>query len=105
MQDINSTGCGCTLQEARQQIDRIDTEMKKLFLERMEMVEQVTRIKAGTGDSVRQPNREAEMLARLTEDMDPEFVEDYTAFLKQILSISRDYQQRRLRELIDSYGR
>ena len=88
-----------TLPEVREQLDRIDGEMKRLFLERMAMIEQVTRIKAGTGASVRQPEREAAMIARLTEGVEPEFLAEYRTFLERILEISRDYQQKRLDEM------
>ena len=88
-----------TLQDVRKEIDRIDTEMRDLFLRRMEKVLEVARIKAGSGDSIRQPNREAEMLERLTKDMDPEYIEEYTAFLKGILAISRDYQKKKREEM------
>ncbi|MBR6173102.1 MAG: chorismate mutase [Eubacterium sp.] len=88
-----------TLSEVREQLDRIDGEMKRLFLERMAMIEQVTRIKAGTGASVRQPEREAAMIARLTEGVEPEFLTEYRTFLERMLEISRDYQQRRLKEM------
>ena len=46
------------LSEVREQIDRVDREMRRLFLERMSLSEQVVRIKAETGDEIYKPDRE-----------------------------------------------
>ncbi len=80
------------LQKARQEIDRIDREMRELFLSRMEAVEQVSAYKRAHSLPVLDSAREQEVIARnalaVEEDMRPY----YTAFLKQNMRISRAYQ-------------
>ena len=46
-----------TLEEIRARIDVIDSEMKQLFLSRMEMSDAVALLKAESGDPVYRPDQ------------------------------------------------
>ena len=80
------------LSEARVMIDKIDDEIKNLFLKRMEIIEDIARIKAKTGDMIYKPEREAEVILRLSSDVDDRYREGYIEIVKQILLASRNYQ-------------
>ena len=61
-----------TLAEIRKEIDRIDPQIKELFLQRMEAAKHVAEVKYASGDEIYKAEREAEILARLSEDVAPE---------------------------------
>ncbi len=82
--------------EVRKKIDLVDEQMKKLFLERMELADCVAVIKAESGEAIYNPDREKAMLERLAANVEPKFQEPYIRFLKEILSISKDYQKKRM---------
>ena len=86
------------LTEARCEIDKIDSELKKLFIKRMAVSKEIAMIKAATGDSIYKPDREKEVVEKLTKYIDPDIKEEYTVFIKKILEISRDYQHRKIQE-------
>ncbi len=85
----------------RVEIDRVDGEIKKLFRQRMKLADQVAKIKAGTGDDIFKPDREAAIISRLTEDVDPSIRKEYTAVIRRIMELSRKYQYGRTLELRD----
>ena len=87
-----------TLEEARQDIDKIDNGLKDLFLKRMKVSEAIAEIKAESGDEIYKPEREKIVIERLTEGVDPDLVEEYTQFVKKIMEISRDYQYKKISE-------
>ncbi len=84
--------------EARHEIDKIDHEMKELFKKRMAVSKEIAMIKAETGDSIYKPDREKEVIQKLTADISPDLREEYTVFIKKILEISRDYQLKKIQE-------
>ena len=84
--------------EARHEIDKIDHELKELFKKRMAVSKEIAMIKAETGDSIYKPDREKEVIQRLTADISPDLREEYTVFIKKILEISRDYQLKKIQE-------
>jgi chorismate mutase len=86
------------LTEARCEIDKIDSELKKLFIKRMAVSKEIAMIKAQTGDNIYKPDREKEVVEKLTAYIDPDIKEEYTVFIKKILEISRDYQHRKIQE-------
>jgi len=55
-----------TLQDCRVAIDKIDNEMLKLLNERMEVVERVGEIKNNVGGAIYRPEREKDIINRLT---------------------------------------
>ena len=86
------------LTEARCEIDKIDSELKKLFIKRMAVSKEIAMIKAQTGDNIYKPDREKEVVEKLTAYIDPDIKEEYTVFINKILEISRDYQHRKIQE-------
>ena len=46
------------LSDVRKNIDRVDAEIRKLFVERMTLADQVACIKAETEDKIYKPDRE-----------------------------------------------
>lgn len=81
-----------TLQEIRKEIDRIDPQIKALFLQRMEAAKHVAEVKYAAGDEIYKADREAEILARLSEDVAPELKIEYTAFVRKMMEVARKYE-------------
>lgn len=81
-----------TLDEIRVEIDAVDTQMKPLFLKRMECAKHVAETKAQTGGDVFVLERELAIIERRAGDVDPEIYEEYVAFLRHLMSVSRRYQ-------------
>ncbi|MDD2980203.1 MAG: chorismate mutase [Hespellia sp.] len=80
------------LDDVRAEIDRIDTELKKLFMERMNMSAEVAKAKAKTGGTVYVPEREVEIIEKRLQDVEESRAKEYQMFLEQIINISRIYQ-------------
>lgn len=88
------------LDEIRVKIDAIDTQMKPLFLERMECSKQVAEAKAAMGsDSVFVLERELAIIEKRAADVDTAIYDEYVAFLRHLMSVSRRYQYGILTEL------
>lgn len=83
---------GMDLPQIRERIDRVDVSMRRLFCERMELSKQVACVKARTEDSIYKPDREALILEKRSEGMDPQLVMEYRALLRRMMEISRKYQ-------------
>lgn len=81
-----------TLAEIRKEIDRIDPQIKALFLQRMEAAKHVAEVKYAAGDEIYKADREAEILARLSEDVAPELKIEYTAFVRKMMEVARKYE-------------
>ena len=94
---------GMTLSEVRVNIDRVDREIKELLKQRMALSEQVVLVKAKNGDAIYKPERELELINKLTEDVDSGIKQEYTAIIKRIMDISRKYQYGRMLELRDCF--
>lgn len=92
-----------TLEEVRQNIDRVDGQIRELFVERMGLADQVAQIKAQTEDAIYKPEREAVILKKQSEQMEPHLVKEYRALIKRIMEISRKYQYGRTLELRDCF--
>ncbi len=82
----------------RQEIDRIDDEMAKLFALRMDTVLKVAEYKKQSGSPVMDMGREREIIHRVAEIVGPE----YAGYAKQLYStmfeLSRSYQNQKLSE-------
>ncbi len=87
------------LEGIRENIDKIDDRLKELFKERMDYSEHVVQVKAECGDRIYKPEREEDMIGRLLCGVDENIVDEYAAFLKSVVRISRKYQYKRLIEL------
>lgn len=86
------------LDKIRQDIDAIDTQMRELFLARMDLSKQVITEKKRTGGNVYVPERECEVIENRSRGVDVEFQSEYRVFLKQVMNISRTYQYSQLAE-------
>ena len=75
-----------SLTEVRNEINRIDDSMKKMFDERMLCSNEVAKVKIQTNDKVFKPLREKEICERFTDD------EEYLTFVKKVMQISRKRQ-------------
>lgn len=81
------------LLEARETIDRIDREMAKLFSERMKAVREVAAYKKERGLRVLDSSREEEVIAKNTARIEDDALRSYyTLFLKNTMTLSRQYQ-------------
>lgn len=89
-----------TLDEVRVQIDAIDTQMKALFLERMECSKHVAKAKTEMGsDSVFVRERELAIIEKRASGVNEEIYDDYVAFLRHLMSVSRRYQYGLMKDL------
>jgi len=93
------------LQEAREIINRVDSEMAKLFCERMRAAGMVAEYKKEHGMPILDASREAQVIekgvARITDD---EFKEYYVTFLKDLMEISKSYQRQLLEGMRIAYS-
>ena len=92
-----------SLNEIRKDIDAIDNELKELFLRRMELSGKVADIKAEDGGSIYVPERENDIINRLTKGVGEEYVREYRAFIKRILTLSRECQYEELMKRKDCF--
>lgn len=88
-----------TLEEVRNEIDEIDTNMKPLFLRRMKCGKHVAEVKGQNGGDVFVQERELAVVERRAEDVDPEIKEEYEAFLRHLMSLCRKYEYELLPEM------
>lgn len=84
------------LSELREKIDSIDTELVKLFRERMEISSLVAESKRKSGKAVFDSARERKIIAKLTEDADDEMTSYISALYGTIFEISRAKQNKML---------
>lgn len=87
------------LKEVRKTIDEIDTQMKPLFLQRMECGKHVAEAKAQTGGDVFVLERELEIIGKRAGDVKPEIQEEYRTFLRHLMSLCRKYEYELLPEM------
>ncbi len=82
------------LDQIRNEIDRIDDSMLKLFIERMGLAKEVAENKKQSGKMINDGSRETKILYRLAENTP----EEYKLYLKELystmFSVSKSYQQR-----------
>lgn len=83
------------LSTCREEINRIDDEMKKLFIERMEIVADVAKYKKENNLPIFDAKREASMKDRLSSDLDI-LKPYYLNFLEVMLKESKEYQKEML---------
>lgn len=87
------------LEEIREEIDRIDSMLKPLILERMGYSKLVAEAKKESGSDVFVPKREQEIIEKWTDDIEGEWREEYAAILRHLISVSRRYQYGILQEM------
>lgn len=94
-----------TLEEARETINRVDSEMAKLFTERMRAAEQVAAYKKEHGLPITDAEREATVVRHGAEKVeDPILREYYVRFIQETMALSRAYQTRLLNGMRVSYS-
>lgn len=94
-----------TLEEARETINRVDSEMAKLFTERMRAAEQVAAYKKEHGLPITDAEREAAVIRQGAEKVDdPILREYYVRFIQETMALSRAYQTRLLRGMRVAYS-
>lgn len=84
-------------EKERESINKLDEEMKRLFIERQETVAKIAKIKYENDMPIFDSKREEELKARLSRDLNDNDKKYYLAFLENILKLSKEYQK----ELID----
>ena len=93
------------LSEIRQDIDKIDDQLVKLFCERMSLSAKVADYKKANNLPIYHPGRERAILQKVAEKAGPE-MENYTRVMYSMLfELSRSYQSKRNGELSPLYGR
>ena len=91
------------LEELRNEIDRIDSDLVKLFTERMQIAAQVADYKKENNLPIFVPAREREVLQKVAQLAGPEMA-NYTRVLYSMLfELSRSYQQKRTTEATTLY--
>lgn len=88
------------LSKCREEINKIDDQMKELFLKRMEVVSEVAKYKIENKMPILDAKREESMKERLSSDTG-DMKEYYLAFLEEMLVQSKNYQKK----LIDENGK
>lgn len=86
------------LTDIRQDINKVDEELKNLFLKRMEYVDQVREYKQATNTPVKNNKREADILQSKLQGVD-KFINETEEFFKSMIEISCNYQEERLSEV------
>ena len=92
------------LEEIRKSISGIDSEMARLFEERMHLAAEVAGFKKRNGLPVRDLKRESEVLEmNIRKIGDPVLREYYTPFIKELIACSSAYQTRLLEGMKVAY--
>lgn len=86
------------LQEARNLINEIDDKMAKLFEERMQAVEKVIAYKMEHDLAIFDESREKEVIDKNMQKVSNIYQEYYVKFLKEMMDISKQYQQQIMEE-------
>ncbi len=82
------------IQELRQQIDSIDTELVELFGRRMDVSRDIAECKKKEGRKVYDPVREREKLAEIAEKSGEDMREYSTILWSLLMDLSKTYQER-----------
>lgn len=80
------------LAEIREQIDRIDARIARLFEERMEACGRIGRIKKEKGLQVLDEGREAEVLKSRSSYVGAQMLPYWEEVLATLMKVSKDYQ-------------
>ena len=92
------------LDEIRQKIDvSIDTQMKELFLARMDLSAQVIAVKKVNGGAVYVPEREKEVIEKRSAQVETEKLPEYQMFVRQVMAISRTYQYAQIADMAEEH--
>lgn len=90
------------LNEIRQEINKIDFSMKELFIQRMNLVKDVTKYKIDNNIDILDSSREEEVISLNSKELiDSEFYSYYIQYLKDVMNISKEYQSNFLKNKKD----
>ena len=89
------------LSDIRKEIDAVDAEIKELFQKRMQLADEVAKVKAETNDAIYKPDREMAIIDNQSAGLDKSIKQEYKALIKRVMEISRKYQYGRTLELRD----
>ena len=92
------------LKKWRDEIDRVDAEMAKLFEARMVAAREIAAYKKEHGLPVEDRSREEEILRREGSFVSPEIRPYYIRFLRAAMELSKDYQHTVLGNAAPSEG-
>ena len=81
------------LEQIRLQINQTDSQITRLFAQRMELVAQVAKIKQDAGLPVYDPAREAQVLDRVGQAAGPEKAAYLRRVYQSLMDASKDYEQ------------
>ena len=84
------------LEEIRREINTIDDELVKLFVQRMEASEKVAEAKRGSSTPVLDPARERAILAKVAKAVGPDFENEARLLFTTLMSMSRGRQRAEL---------
>jgi monofunctional chorismate mutase len=83
------------LDEAREIINRVDSQMAELFIERMHAVEMVFEHKKELGLPIFDAEREEKIIQKNSALIEDEVIKEYyIEYIKNLMEISREYQYR-----------
>lgn len=82
----------------REEIDRIDKELCSLFEKRMDICKMIAEYKKENGIAVLDKGREAKVLKIRTEQVSAELKEETEGFFKELMKISKAYQEKIIKE-------
>ena len=86
------------LSECRRKLDRIDSQIMELFMERQEVSAEVAAYKAASGKAVLDRARERQKIQRATELVSPELASYATVLQTVLMEASRDAQHQLLED-------
>lgn len=82
-----------TLSELRMEINRVDDQIMKLFIERMSIVDDIARLKKAEGLSIMVHDREKEVLERVLAPVSREITFYAASLYRHVLELSRERQR------------
>jgi chorismate mutase/prephenate dehydratase len=93
------------LEEARKIINEVDTQMAKLFTERMKAAKMVYEYKKEFGLPILDQKREDEVIEKNSQMIEDETIKEYYIdYIKNVMSVSRAYQYRMQKGLKIAYS-
>ena len=93
------------LQEAREIINRVDSQMAELFVQRMRAAEMVAEYKKAHGMPILDAEREKAVIRNGSVRVEDETLREYyVEFMRDTMAVSRDYQQRLLEGMKVAYS-
>ena len=88
------------IQDMRKEIDTIDDQLVQLFTQRMDVAARIADYKKENNLPIFVPAREQEKLADIAQKAGPEMAEYAQQLYAKIFELSRDYQTKRISEVV-----